>query len=528
MKKRGAKIIVVDPRCTKTASQADLYLQIKPGTDAALGLGMINVIINEGLYDKEFVEKWCTGFDKLAERVREYTPENVEKITWIPAEKIKEATRIYATTKPACMSPGHGAIHNPNGVQAARAFGCVVALTGNIDILGGNPLVKPLKGYLSPGNLLRSKEFRLPREIEEKALGASQFPLWTGPDAKMVGVVHNPTALDAMITGKPYPVKAMLTTGVNILSTYPNGRKVAEALKRLEFMVATAWFMTPTAEFADIILPKTHALESNNIAVYTGMHKCVTICQKVVEPLGEAREDLKVFTELSKRMKQRGVIEKSFIPWESSEEYLQYLLKDTEVSLEKLKQDGFVLVPPVWKKYEKQGFPTPSGKVELYSSTLEKLGYDPLPNHKELPENDISTPELAKRYPLMLVTGKRVALTNSRFPVFSWAREVHPDPEVEIHPEAAKERGIRSGDWVWIETPKGRCKNKAMITDKIHPMVVESKFGWWFPEMPAPEHGCFEANVNAVMSYDAPHDPIMGIPTVMGVLCEVTKMKVIS
>jgi anaerobic selenocysteine-containing dehydrogenase len=128
----------------------------------------------------------------------------------------------------------------------------------------------------------------------------------------------------------------------------------------------------------------------------------------------------------------------------------------------------------------------------------------------------------------MLVTGKRVALTNSRFPVFSWARKAHPDPEVEIHPDAARERGIRSGDWVWIETPKGRCKNKATITDKIHPMIVESKFGWWFPEMPAPEHGCFEANVNAVMSYDAPHDPIMGIPTVMGALCEVTKIKVIS
>lgn len=527
-KKRGAKVIVVDPRYTKTASQADLYLQIKPGTDAALALGMINIIINEELYDKEFVDKWCIGFDKLAERVQEYTPEKVERITWIPAEKIREATRIYARTKPACMSPRTGTIHHTNGVQTARAFGCVVALTGNIDILGGNPLAKPLKGYTSHGSILRSKEFRLPREIEEKALGVGQFPLWTGPDAKMVGVIHNPTALDAMITGKPYPVKAMLTTGVNILSTYPDSRKVLEALKRLEFLVVNAWFMTPTAEFADIILPKAHALETNEIAVYTGMHKCITICQKAVELQGEAWEDMKIYTELAKKMKQKGFIERSFLPWENAEDYLQYLLRNTGVTLEKIKQDGTILVPQVWKKFEKQGFPTPSGKVELYSSTLEKLGHDPLPDYKELPESDISTPRLAERYPLMLVTARRLAFSHSRFPVFSWAREMYPDPEVEIHPETAKERGIRNGDWVWIETPRGRCKHKAMVTDKVHPKVINPTVGWWFPEMPPPEHGCFEANVNAILSYDPPHDPIIGIPTVMGVLCEVTKMKFIS
>ncbi len=525
-KKRGAKIIVADPRYTKTAAQADIYLQIRPGTDAALALGLMNIIINEELYDKEFVDKWCIGFDKLAERVQQYPPQRVEEITWIPAEKLRDAARLYAMNKPACMSPRTGTLHHTNGAQTARAFDCLVAITGNIDVLGGNPLAKLLKGFRSHGSILRSKEFRLPAEIEDKALGADEFPLWTGSRSKLAGVIHNPTALNAMITGKPYPVKGMIITGVNILNTYPDSRKVLEALKKLEFLVVNSWFLTPTAEFADIVLPKTHALETDEVAIYTGMHKCITICQKAIEPLGEAREEYNVFAELADRMKQKGFIERSFLPWQNPEAYLQCMLHDTGVTIDQFRQQGTIPVPQVWRKYETQGFPTPSGKVELYSSTLEQLGHDPLPDYKELPESKVSTPGLAQKYPLMLITARILAFSHSRFPIFPWARQMHPDPEAEIHPDTAKQRGISEGDWIWIETPKGRCKQRAKITDKINPEVVNPTIGWWFPEMPPPEHGCFEANVNAILSYDAPHDPIIGVPTIRGVLCEVSKVRI--
>ncbi len=376
-KKRGAKVIVADPRYTKTASQADLYLQIRPGTDCALALGMLNVVINEGLYDNAFVNKWCSGFGELKDRVQDYPPEKVEKITWIPAEKIKLAAHMYAETKPACISPRTGSLHNINGTQTVRALGSMAAICGNIDVPGGNPLAKHLPGFTSTTTILRAKEFRLPPEIEEKALGASSFPLWTGPTSKLFGDIHNPSGLDAMITGKPYPLKAMIITGVNILSTYPDSRKVLEALKKLELLVVNAWYMTPTAEFADIILPKTHSLETDDIAIYMGMHKAITVCQKVVEPLGEAWDDMKIFTELRKRLEWKGLAQRKFLPWEGAEDYLRYLLKNTGFTLEEFREKGFIPIPQdPWKKYETPGFrfPTQSGKIESLLDRTRKTG----------------------------------------------------------------------------------------------------------------------------------------------------------
>lgn len=526
-KKRGAKLIVVDPRYTKSASHADLFLQIRPGTDAALALGILNVIINEELYDKSFVEKWCFGFDKLKERVQEYPLKKVEKITWVAAEKIREAARMYALNKPACLASKTGALHSTNGVQTARAFGIVVAVTGNIDIPGGNSLIKSIPGLLSHGDILRAKELRLPVEIEEKALGASQFPLWTGPHAKVEGHIHNPTALEAMITGKPYPLKAMIVAGDNVVNMYPDSRKVVEALRRLEFLVVTTQFMSPTAELADIILPRGHSFETEEVTIYVGMHKCIGIFQRVIEPLGEVWGDtMKIFVELAKRMESKGFIkDRGFLPWENTEEYLKYLFKNSNFTLEELRQKGNIPIRETWKKYEEKGFRTPSGKVEIYSNTLEKFGYDPLPSYHELSESEISTPELYKKYPLMLITSRRLALYHSRFPVFKYARKIHPYPEVEVHPQTAKERGIEDGDWICIKTPKGEIKQKAKVTDKIHPKVVNPTVGWWFPEGPAPEHRCYESNVNVALSYNPPHDPILGTPTLNGVLCEISKVQ---
>jgi anaerobic selenocysteine-containing dehydrogenase len=173
--------------------------------------------------------------------------------------------------------------------------------------------------------------------------------------------------------------------------------------------------------------------------------------------------------------------------------------------------------------YSQSGFKTPSGKVELYSSLLEKHGYDPLPSYRERPNSEISTPQLAKKYPLILTSRRNRDLYLSSSIDLPSIRKLIPYPQLWIHPEAARQRGIAQGDMIWIETPRGKCKHQAKVTEKIHPRVVNAEFGWWLPDNPAPEHGCLEVNINAVMSYGPPHDPVIGIPSVQGLLCEVSR-----
>ncbi len=516
----GAKLIVVDPKHTECAEKADMWLQIRPGADGALALGMLNVIINEKLYDEQFVSEWCTGFEQLSQRVQQYSPEEVEKITWISAEDIRKAARLFAQTKPACLRANLGVLQHNNSSQAGRSFAILASVTGNIDVPGGNLLARGLKGLKGGREVL--KEHQLPRDIEAKQLGARQFPLWSGPDSVTMGVAHNPTVLRAMATDEPYPVKGMLIFGHNPLLTYPDTRKVLEALKSLEFLVVGAYTMSPTAELADVILPRAHPFEMNRLATSVYGH-WVSAVERVVEPEEERWDDVRILSQLSKKMKLRKYVSDVFIPWGDVQEFIDDRLSGIGATFESFKKEGVVTIPLTYKKYKENGFRTPSRKVELYSSLLEKHGYDPLPDYQESPKSEVSTPQLAKKYPLTLVTSRKLAHHLSRFPENSWVRNLTPYPQLEIHPETARERGISEGDIVWIETPKGKCRHKAKVTERIHPKVVNGSFGWWFPEKAGSEHGFLEANINVVMSYDPPYDPIVGINSVQGVLCEVVK-----
>ena len=516
----GAKLIVIDPRRTECVEKADIWLKVRPGSDGALAMGMLNVIINEKLYDEQFVAEWCVGFDQLKQRVQQYAPETVEGITWVPADDIRKAARLFAETKPACLRANIGVLHHNNSTQSGRAFAILASIMGNIDIPGGNLSTAGLKGLKSGMDI--TGERRLPRHIEEKQLGAQQFPLWSGPDSIIGGAVHNPTVLRAMATGEPYPVKAMLLIRSNILVAYPDTKKVLEALKSLEFFVICAYTMSPNAELADVILPRAHSFEVNRL-IACPCGQWVSAAEKAVEPAEDCWDDIRIFSELTKRMKQKGYIDDSFIPWKDQQEFIDDSLKDTGITFEDLKQGGVITVPLTYRKYKESGFRTPSGKVELYSSLLEKYGYDPLPGYQEPPNSEIANPHLAEKYPLMLIATRQHSHYLTRFPEYSWVRNLTPYPQLAIHPETAQERGIVEGDLVWIETPKGRCKHKAKVTENIHPKVVNGSFGWWLPEKPDPEHGCLEVNVNAVMSYDPPYDPVVGINNVQGVLCEVCK-----
>lgn len=506
------KFIVVDPRYTWEASKAHLWLQIRPGTDAALALGMLNVIINEGLYDKEFVDKWTFGFDKLAERVQEYSPEKASEITWVPADKIREAARIYATSKTAIIHPGVAIEQFVNTTQTIRGILCLIGLTGNWDIPGGNcPCDRTIRSQTAKLELWD----RLSPEMAKKRLTSDKYKLITSGMWPLVP----PNGLNSIITGKPYPLRVLFYSAHNPMVCAANTKKVYEALKKVEFMAICEHYMTPTAELADIVLPAAMWLEKDELQ----LNQCdwgISVRQKAVEQIDERQSDWWIFCELEKR------IGGSEFPDDKG--YTAEVLNVFGVTFEELKEKGFVSFPPFkYKKYEKTGFSTPSGKFELYSNIMESLGYDPLPHHKEPPESPISTPELAKDYPLVLTTGGRVpGFFHSEFRQIPKLRRLNPDPLIEIHPDTANKLGIEEGDWVWIESIRGRVKQRAKLTDGIDSRVVHAQHGWWYPEDKRAEpslHGVWESNINVLTDWEEA-DEAMSCNPLRGLLCKVYKV----
>lgn len=525
--KNGAKLVVIDPRFTQIASKADLFLQLRPGTDDALALGMLNIIINENLYDKEFVGKWCIGFDELKERIQDYPVGRVAEITGLNADDIVKAARQYAIIKPAIHHCRMGVQQNINVVQTCRAISILVAICGNLDIKGGHIGDNKPAGFKSLGSILESRsELRLPKEIEDTRIGAKEYPLFSGSDSLCFSTAHPPSVVHAILTGKPYPVKANWFLN-DVALCLEGQRETYEAIMKLEFTVGADFFMTPTLELCDIILPPTMWLEKDGleeIFYSTGHKDFIAARQKAVEPPGETMDDAMMDLEIIKRM---GL--EMPRPWQSPRDFFDYQLAGMGITLEELKKMGYVEGTIEYNKYKKIGFDTPSRKVELHSSLLEKHGYDPLPYYMENEITPVSTPELTKDYPLNLITGGRhIAYFHSNNRQIPWCRELENMPRLEIHPETAGKLGIKKDDeWVWIETPKlqERVKMPVKLTKAVRPDVVHAPSHWWFPELKTPDHGCFQSSINLVLSNDGPYDPISGASTLRGVLCRVYKEK---
>ena len=520
-KKNGAKLIVIDPRFTETASKADLWLQVRPGTDDALVLSMLNVIISEELYDKEFVDKWCIGFEQLKERVQGHTPKWASEVTWITEEEIVQAARMYATNKPAAMHTRMGVCMSINTVQTIRAISIMAAICGNLDIKGGNVFKSLPKGFKSKDEIIY-KELRLPPEIQDKKIGAQEFPLFSGSHTLVGNFSHPPSVIHAMLTGKPYPVKALWVCN-DLLLCLEGTRETKEALMNLDFAVGSDFFMTPNLELCDVILPPSTYLEREEPAESVCSPNMVSARQKVIEPVGECRNEKDIDFEVIRRMGLKPPAQ-----WQTPEEFNDYSVKGMGITYEDFKKMGYISEPIQYKKYEEEGFKTPSGKVELYSSIFEKFGYDPLPFYQENPETPVSAPELAKEYPLILITGGRhVVYFHAAHREIPWLREIAPEPRLTIHPETATQLGIKDGDWVWIEAPKSRERSKmrAELTESIHPQVVHAPSHWWFPEIKEPAHGCWDSNINTILSNDPPYDPITGATPLRGCLCKIYKVQ---
>lgn len=524
--KRGAKLITIDPRFTECAGKSDIWLRPLPGTDAALGLGMAKVMIEEELYDAEFVSEWCHGFEDFSKRASEYPLERVSQITGVPQEEIAKAARTFATTKPACMHIRNGISGHPGGTQAVRALTTLLALTGNLDIPGGNRFFtsfKREKGIIDQFMIHRMPEFRLPREIEAKMIGSEEFPLYSGPDS-IVQAAHGSLLFKAMLTGRPYPVRAMIVMMSNPVITHPNSIEVREALKSLDLLVVAEKVMTPTAQLAHFVLPVSDYYERDEVCDLC-YRDFISVRQKVVDPPGECKDDRDIVFELAARLEAKGCLDHpSVMPWRSIEEFNNFRIERFGMTFDQLKEQGIVRLTPEYERYKRKGgFATGTGKVELYSTFLEKWGFDPLPAYEEDKQTSVST---QKDFPLLLITGARHwAFKNSEMRTNPWLKKVLPDPLVEVNPDTAAALGIEDGDWIAIETPfGGPVRQRAHFVQHMHPVCVAAQDGWWFPNRP--EGGWRDSNINMVTPTDIEsHDPISGMQLLKGIPCRIYRVE---
>jgi anaerobic selenocysteine-containing dehydrogenase len=519
-KVRGARIIVIDPLRTSAAEIADLWLRPRPGTDTAVALAIIRTMIGENLYDRGFVQRWCHGFDALAERVASCTPDWAAQQSGVPAADIVQAARWYAAG-PSCFVSGHGIDASSTGVQTFRAYFIMVAIAGNVDRVGGNRRAKKPPGFKTNFDVLFDPAFRLPPEIEDQRIGAQQFPLWAGPLGYQMAC-HNPSVITAILTGEPYKVRALFASGANILLTYPDVARTVAALQSLDVFVVASQYLTPTAAWADFVLPKTTTLEEEEVTLHQA-GPCVTYTAPGSARHGEPRPDIEIAGALIERMAARDALHAKFLPWRDQSEFVEYLLAETDIDPAALKRTGFHNFAWSQGDLERQTIATPSGKFELYSQEMARAGVDPLPAHIP-PAHEREAPPVQAAYPLVLQTGLREkTYHHSRFREQSWARKISADPIVYVHPATAQEYRIVDGDWITVSTPRtdGTCSLRSKVSETTMQGVLTTGMGWWLPEAPAPWFGAREVNISGAMSYSGPFDAASGSADTRAIACRI-------
>ncbi len=594
--KRGAHLIVVDPRRTGVAKKADIWLQVRPGTDGALALGIAQVMIERGWYDRDFICDWTNGpllvradsgrlltqsdlsmqgspdrylawsevmgravlydpasggyegdshelalfgeyrietlhgsivcrpaFELTTELCRLYPPQRVEAICGIERGLIEDAARMLWERRPVAYYAWSGVEMQTNATQIARAIAQLYTLTGSFDTRGGNVLFPA-----APTPDVEGAEL-LPDGAQ--ALGLRERPL--GPSRWQF--VTSDELYRGILEQRPYGVHGLVGFGTNLLLSHADGRRGRQALAALDFYVHADLFMNPTAEQADIVLPVASAFEREALKmgfeVSPQAQSWVQLRQRVVEPRGEARSDTEIIFDLACRLGLgvhfwNGDIEAAY----------RYQLGPSGVSLEALReQPGGMQVHQQtrYRKFAEQkdgiprGFNTPTRKIELYSETMIKHGYPALPEYEEPLVGPMTRPDLAERYPLILTCAKHTLFCESQHRALPSLRRQAMDPEVELHPTTAAERGIRPGDWVYIETPEGSVRARARLNDTLKPDVVCGQHGWWqaCPELGAPGYDPFDsngANFNLIIGNGA-IDPISGSVPHRAYLCQVRR-----
>ena len=499
----GAKLIVIDPIKTSLAAMADIWLQIKPGHDGPLAMSMIHEIITANLYDHEFVTQQTIGFEALREAAENYAPEQVADRIWLTPETIRAAARLYAQTRPACIIDGNGLDMQVQTFQITRAVSILRALTGNVDRQGGDFIPQPV-----PIQDIQLKN-RLPAEMvpvtHEYPLFDTFHPTW--------GRHAQSCLVDAMIDHNPYSIKMLVVQSGNPVVTMTDSNRVLQGLKNLESLVVIDLFMTRTAQLADVVLPASSCFEKTQLNRAYIRNSPVILQNQVLACRGQSWPDWKIIFELGRRLG----LEREF-PWQSAEEAIDEQLAPSGITVEALRQNpnGLRSDPLQFAKYETHGFATPSGKVEFYSQRLVDNGHSPVPFlHGELQE-PISFAGQIPDQAFIGISGERTnRFTHTQFHTIPSLIKREPEGFVELHADDAKVKGIENDDLVQVQTPRGKIRMKARITDRVHPGSVLIAWGWGDVNP--------EASLNNLTD-DEQRDPITSTPSARTFMCAVHKI----
>lgn len=542
----GAKLIVVDPRVTDLARKADLHLQLRPRTDGALLLGILRVLIEEGLYDREFVERWCLGFDQVRRSVAEWTPQRASEVTGVPADDIVKAARMYASNRPCRINTGVALVQGGQGASrsAILALEIIKAISGNLDVPGGDPLGSPYDAsqFAWLQNVGFDRLLDHPRRTRE-SVNAAHSPVCSisgyrafrnamarlhpqGHTACCYMLFADPSAIyHAVLEQTPYPIRAIIVQGGNPLLTMGGGKAAYRAFTspNLDLLVAMDHWMTPSAQLADYVLPAADFLERPDICAHWGLCNSFVVGQQAVAPQHERRNDYELWAGLGRRL-----LEPTEWP-----ETLEAMLDRFVAPSGKTYRDwadgptNYHFAAPRWRKYEEDGFATASGKIELVPSLFEKLGVNPLPTYEGPP---YAAPDVENEadYPLQMIPGSRfIETTASRLHPIARLRKIHPEPIVDIHPETGARYGINDGDWVLIERPEGVIRQKARLSQNMRPDTVHPDGYWWEPAANPGEpglSGAWVSNANAITPADPRMSSFAGDQLLRGMRCRVTKV----
>ena len=459
----GAQLVVIDPVRTRTAESADWHFQPLPGTDAALALGMMHVIVREHLEDADYLARHTVGFEALVERLADYPPERAAALTGLEAEEIVRLARAYASGRPSLIRLLVGMEHRSHGGMAFRTIACLPALTGAWRHRGGGLL------FLTSG-------------LHFEALNgeALEMPELEDPRTRSVNMVQLGRALtDPSL--KP-PIRALVVYSSNPAAIAPNQPAVLEGLRREDlFTVVSEHLMTDTARHADYVLPATTQVEHWDL-LWSWGHDYLTLNRPAIEPCGEAIPNTELFRRLGRAM---GFEAELFAP--SDRELVELALASDHpslagVTIESLERDGWarLRLPEGWMPFAEGAFPTESGRCELYSERLASWGMDPLPGFQPSPESAAGNPELAARYPLSLVSAKSALhFLNSSYAGLERHRRAEVEPRLELSAVDAARRGLADGELVRVHNDRGSLSVKVRVSDRVRPGVCALPFGWW-------------------------------------------------
>ena len=520
--RRGSKLVVVDPRLTWLAARADIWIQPRPAVDSAVAIAMLKVIIDEDLYDHDFVDRWTYGFEALVQRCAEYDFDLLCERAWVPAEKIREAARLFAAGRHTAVQLGLALDMQRNGIGAVRAIISMLAICGNIDQPGGQIFTgAPFDfHYFSWGF------DELPEDVQKMVIGYDEYPF-----IRMGMVLDQPDlAVVQAETEKPYGFTGAIMMGTNPLACMSNAdlNRVYPVLQKLKFIAVADWRMTPTIQMlADVALPVAMCVEKlGMIAKRTGAFAMSPIAGLKIK--GEPKSDAEIVWLLGKRFNEK------MFPYDSVEEIYDYLVKNSGMTWREIRNQHWAYPGQEYRRYEKgllrkdglPGFNTRTGRIELYSPMAEEIGENVLPYYDEPYYSPYTTPELYKEYPVIVMTGSRnIQFFHSEHRDVAKLREIQPDPLVEINDEWAREQGFRDGDWLWIENKIGRIKHRAKLTPTLKPGMANVNSGWWFPETDPhddPLYGVWDVNPN-LLSELGQQGPTGFGADVKALLCKIYK-----